>query len=93
MRTEPPPSVPRASAAMPAATAAALPPLEPPGSSDGSSGLRVTPSAEWVKPQTASSGIRVLPITTAPAARSRLTSSSSRRAGSADVAVEPCRVG
>ena len=80
-RIDPPPSVPRASAAIPAATAAALPPLEPPGSRDGSSGLRVVPSAEWVKPHAASSGIRVVPTTTAPARRSRLTSSSSRRAG------------
>ena len=93
MRIEPPPSVPSASAAIPAATAAAAPPLEPPGSSAGSSGLRVVPSAEWVKPQIASSGIRVLPSTTAPAARRRLTSSSSRRAGAVPVAALPWRVG
>jgi hypothetical protein len=43
MRTEPPPSVPIAAAARPAATAAALPPLEPPGERFGSCGLRVAP--------------------------------------------------
>ena len=78
---------------MPAATAAALPPLEPPGSRSGLRGLRVTPSADCVNPHTASSGIRVLPTTTAPARRSRLTSSSSRRAGAVEAAADPCRVG
>ena len=92
MRIEPPPSVPSASAAIPAATAAALPPLEPPGSRAGLRGLRVKPSADWVNPHTASSGIRVLPTTTAPARRSRLTSSSSRRAGAVEVAADPWRV-
>ena len=89
MRIEPPPSVPSASAAIPAATAAALPPLEPPGSRAGLRGLRVMPSADWVNPHTASSGIRVLPTTTAPARRSRLTSSSSRRAGAVEVGGRP----
>ena len=93
MRIDPPPSVPSASAAIPAATAAALPPLEPPGSRSGLSGLRVIPSADWVNPHAASSGIRVLPTTTAPARRSRLTSSSSRRAGVVEAASDPYRVG
>ena len=43
MRIEPPPSVPRASGAIPAARAAALPPLDPPGVRDGSQGFRVIP--------------------------------------------------
>src|SRR5438309_298159 len=43
MRIEPPPSVPSASAPMPDATAAAAPPLEPPGVSAGLQGFRVTP--------------------------------------------------
>ena len=43
MRTEPPPSVPRANGVRPAATLAAAPPLEPPGVLDKSHGLRVIP--------------------------------------------------
>lgn len=44
MRIEPPPSDPNASGASPAATAAALPPLLPPGVRRGSQGLRVAPN-------------------------------------------------
>ena len=43
MRMEPPPSLPWASGTTPAATAAAEPPLEAPGASDGSQGLRAAP--------------------------------------------------
>src|SRR6266852_9203337 len=43
MRIEPPPSLPWASGARPAATAAAAPPLEPPGVRDVSHGLRQSP--------------------------------------------------
>ena len=43
MRIEPPKSLPSASATMPAATAAALPPEEPPACSRGLHGLRVAP--------------------------------------------------
>jgi hypothetical protein len=43
MRVEPPASLAWAIASMPAATAAALPPDEPPGMSAGSHGLRVGP--------------------------------------------------
>ena len=43
MRIEPPASLPWAIASMPAATAAALPPEEPPVISDGSHGLRHGP--------------------------------------------------
>ena len=44
MRIEPPPSEPSASGASPAATAAALPPLLPPGVRVVSHGLRVAPN-------------------------------------------------
>ena len=43
MRIDPAPSVAKAIGTSPAATAAALPPLEPPGVRCGSQGLRVTP--------------------------------------------------
>ena len=43
MRIEPPPSVAWAIGTMPAATAAAEPPLEPPGARSSCQGLRVTP--------------------------------------------------
>ena len=43
MRIDPPPSLPWASGNMPAATAAAAPPLDPPGVRVGSHGLRVIP--------------------------------------------------
>ena len=67
MRIEPAPSEAEAIGTSPAATAAALPPLEPPGVRCGSQGLRVTPQvADSVKPQIASSGSSVLPTTIAP---------------------------
>jgi hypothetical protein len=44
-RTEPPVSEPRAMGTIPAATATAEPPDEPPGTRDGSSGLRAGPQA------------------------------------------------
>ena len=43
IRIEPPASVPSATGPTPLATAAAPPPLEPPGVKLGSQGLRVTP--------------------------------------------------
>ncbi len=83
MRIEPPPSEADAIGTSPAATAAALPPLEPPGLRCGSHGLRVTPQvADSVKPQIASSGSSVLPSTIAPASRSLRTISESAGAGS-----------
>ncbi len=45
IRIEPPPSPPIAAAAIPVATATALPPLDPPGERVGSQGLRVGPNA------------------------------------------------
>src|SRR5271166_6917000 len=73
-RIEPPVSEPRARGTNPAATAAAEPPEEPPGTRLGSRGLRVAPKAEFsVDDPMANSSMFVLPITTAPAARSRST--------------------
>ena len=94
MRSDPPPSEPSASGAMPDATAAAPPPVEPPGVRLRSHGLRVgRNAAPSVKGQIASSGICVLPMTMQPAARRRRTRSSSRAAGAEPVAAEPWRVG
>src|SRR5947209_12207494 len=71
---DPPVSEPRARAEKPAATAAALPPLDPPGTRVGSCGLRVGPKAEFsVDEPMANSSRLVLPTTTAPASRSRVT--------------------
>ena len=73
-RIEPPVSLPKPSGANPAATAAALPPDEPPGTRLMSCGLRVGPNAEFsVLDPIANSSRLVLPITTAPAARRRVT--------------------
>ena len=72
MRIEPPPSPAWPSATMPDATAAAVPPLEPPGERPGSHGLRVGPYAVGsVVGSKPSSGALVLPMTTKPAARRR----------------------
>ena len=76
VRSDPPRSLPTAAAHRAAATAAADPPLEPPGVRLGSCGLRHTPdSAFAVTGPTPSGGVLVLPITTAPSARSRATQS------------------
>ena len=73
-RIDPPVSLPKPRVAKPAATAAALPPLEPPGTRLVSSGLRVGPNAEFsVLEPMANSSRLVLPTITAPAARSRVT--------------------
>ena len=71
-------SVPSASGTMPAASAHAAPPLDPPAERVGSTGLRVVPKTVLnVCDPAANSGTFVLPITTAPAPRTRSTSSSS----------------
>src|SRR5918999_5847195 len=73
-RMEPPVSEPRPRAAKPAATAAALPPLEPPATREASCGFRVGPKAECsVDEPMANSSRLVLPTTTAPASRRRVT--------------------
>ena len=70
MRIEPAPSEAVAAAQSPAATAAALPPLEPPALRSVFQGLRVMPKAgPSVSPMMAPSGRLVLPITTAPGGR------------------------
>ena len=88
IRIEPAPSEAVAAATSPAATAAALPPLEPPGLRSVFQGLRVTPKAgPSVSPMIASSGVVVLPTITAPAARRRRTSSESCLAGRSGAAL------
>src|SRR5580692_10313569 len=74
MRIEPPPSVPSASGANRATSAADDPPDEPPGVFALFQGLRVMPvSGESVEPFQPNSGVVVLPMKTAPASRSRAT--------------------
>src|SRR5436190_22389974 len=64
---EPPVSEPSAHGARPALTAAAEPPPEPPGTRDGSHGLRVGPKAEFsVDEPIANSSVLVLPSTRRP---------------------------
>ena len=67
MRIEPAPSEPIAPATIPAATAAAAPPLEPPGVCSRCQGLRVAPKASVSeKCHWPTSGALVLPTTIAP---------------------------
>ena len=67
-RIEPPVSVPSAHGARPAATAAALPPLEPPGTRARSHGLSTGPKAEFSFDEPiANSSWLVLPSSGAPA--------------------------
>src|SRR4029450_12564019 len=74
MRVDPPPSLAVATGTSPAATAAALPPLEPPGVRCGFHGLRAMPNTlVLVKFSVPNSGAAVLPTGTAPAARRRAT--------------------
>jgi hypothetical protein len=94
-RIDPPPSVPRASGAIRAASAALLPPLEPPAVRSGAHGLRVTPcnglSVTAFQP---SSGVVVLPSSTAPWRRSAATTGASCSHGPAGSMVrEPLSVG
>src|SRR5262245_10314006 len=81
-RTDPPVSDPKAKGAKPAATDAAEPPLEPPGTRDTSFGFRVGPNAEFsVDEPIANSSRLVLPMTTAPASRKRVTTVASYGGG------------
>ena len=78
MRIEPPPSVAVAAPTSPAATAPPLPPLDPPTVRVGSQGLRLMPCASVsVKGRIASSERVVFARITAPALRSRRTTSPS----------------
>jgi hypothetical protein len=68
MRIEPPPSVPSATGTRPAATAAALPPDDPPELRDVSNGLRVGPNSGLSHvPRKPITGLLVLPTMIAPA--------------------------
>ena len=94
MRIEPPPSAARPIGTIADATAAALPPEEPPGVWSRLQGLRATPNASLsVNGHRHSSGTLVLPTSSAPASRRRRTGSASSAAGSWLVAAEPMRVG
>src|SRR5437016_5741263 len=84
-RMEPPVSEPSAATAVPFATAAAEPPLEPPGTRDLSCGFFTTPYAEFsFEEPIANSSQFVFPRMIAPAASWRATrvDSTVRRAGS-----------
>jgi hypothetical protein len=73
-RIEPPVSVPSVAIARPAATAAALPPLEPPGTRVGSHGFFTGPYALFSFDEPiANSSMFSLPVNTASAARRRAT--------------------
>src|SRR5271167_2248216 len=73
-RIEPPVSVPKAATASPAATAAAEPPLEPPGTRSRATGFRTGPYAEFsFELPMANSSQFVLPSKIAPASSSRAT--------------------
>ena len=93
-RMDPHVSVPIPAAAKPAATAAPVPPLEPPGLRVGSYGLRVCPPAELtvVSPY-ASSCMLALPMMTAPAAFSPATWNASSGGCQPASALEPAVVG
>ena len=82
IRIEPPPSDAVPNGMIPAATAAAVPPLDPPGVRVVSHGLRVTPwTFVFVKLSVPNSGVDVLPTATAPAALRRATLMSSSASG------------
>jgi hypothetical protein len=94
MRTEPPVSVPTEAMAMPSATAAAEPPLDPPADRAVSAGWRTAPNAEssLVVPNAYSCRF-VLPTITAPARRSRPVTTASAATGSFDATCDPAVVG
>src|SRR5689334_3252488 len=70
-RTDPPVSDPSATTAVPCATAAADPPLDPPGTRSGATGFRTGPNAEFsFDDPIANSSQFVLPRITPPAASS-----------------------
>src|SRR5262245_58857313 len=85
---EPMTCVPSAADAMPAATAAAEPLLEPPGVREQSQGFRVGPGSV-----AANSVVTVLPTTTAPASRSADAAAESRTDCHPANNGEPCSVG
>ena len=79
IRIEPPPSLACATGARPAATAAAAPPLDPPGVRDGSQGLRQSPfNSDSVIAIVPNSGVFVLPMIVKPASRIFRTTDASK---------------
>src|SRR5918911_824999 len=90
-RIEPPVSVPIAQGTSPAATAAALPPDEPPGTRVRSHGLSTGPYAEFsLLEPIANSSWLVLARTGAPASRRRVTAVAGEgRPGSPRVGAAP----
>src|SRR5579871_3361498 len=93
MRIDPPPSLACAAGTMPAATATAEPPEEPPGVRSRAHGLRVGPNAEGsVTGCRPNSGVLVLPKITRPAALYAATRALSATAGgtAAQSAEPPC---
>src|SRR5437588_2954705 len=67
IRIDPPPSLAPATGRIPAATAAAAPPEDPPGVRPGFHGLRVGPNSSGsVMPLAPNSGVLVLPKMTSP---------------------------
>ena len=75
---------------MPVARAAADPPLDPPAVRARFHGLRVAPkTALTVLGPKANSGVLVLPMTMAPAARSRSTTSASSSGTWSSKSLEP----
>ncbi len=93
-RIEPPPSDPVAKGTMPAASAAAEPPDDPPGPCPVSNGLAVGPKRAFeVLDDHANSGMLVLPTTMHPAARRRATNGLSTVAGATSASTgAPCVV-
>src|SRR5689334_509623 len=89
IRMEPPVSEPSAAAHSPAATAAPEPPLDPDGTRSSAQGLRTG----GVTLPHANSWVRVLPISTAPARRRRVTAAASLRGNAIPGAVVPAVVG
>src|ERR671912_2371858 len=78
MRIDPAPSLPWARGPRPAATAAAAPPLDPPGDFSRFQGLNDGPNTRFPEsPFQPSSGVLVFPSMTAPAAYSRPTTGAS----------------
>ena len=93
MRIEPPVSLPIAQSHIPAATATAEPPEEPPATRDGSRGLRTVPKCglTLVTPY-ANSCRLVLPTILQPARRIRATTGASSAAGSRGRIIPPAVV-
>src|SRR5690606_2733612 len=89
-RVDPPPSPESAAGTRPAATAAADPPLDPPGENSGFHGLRVIPKRSLSQEVViASSGIAVRPSCTNPAFKAAVTRRSVVVAGVSSMASEP----